>query len=91
MSPRNFARAFRREVGLTPGAYVEALRVEAARQRAAAGSEPIDVVAARAGFGTPETMRRAFARRVGVPPSEYRVRFKQAAADSGRRAGARRG
>ena len=31
MSERNFARAFRRELGLTPAAYVEIARVEAAR------------------------------------------------------------
>jgi transcriptional regulator GlxA family with amidase domain len=78
MSPRNFARAFRRETGLTPAVYVEALRVEAARNRLELGSEPVDLVAARAGFGTPETMRRAFARRVGVAPAEYRSRFKRA-------------
>lgn len=78
MSPRNFARAFRREVGVTPAAYVEAFRVEAARQRLEGGAEPVDLVAVRAGFGTPETMRRAFARRVGVPPAEYRARFRRA-------------
>lgn len=79
MSPRNFARAFRRETGLTPAAYVEALRVETARQRLERGAEPLDIVAHRAGFGTPETMRRAFARRVGVAPAEYRARFTRAA------------
>jgi transcriptional regulator GlxA family with amidase domain len=78
MSPRNFARAFRRETGLTPAAYVEALRVEAARQRLERSSEPVELVAKRAGFGTPETMRRAFARRVGVPPADYRARFTRA-------------
>ncbi len=78
MSPRNFARAFRGEVGLTPAAYVEALRVEWARQQLEQGSEAIELIAARAGFGTPETMRRAFARRVGVSPAEYRARFKRA-------------
>ncbi len=78
MSPRNFARAFRRETELTPGVYVEALRVEAARQRLEHGAEPVDVVAKRASFGTPETLRRAFARRVGVPPAEYRARFTRA-------------
>ena len=31
MSPRNFARAFRGETGMTPAAYVEQLRVERAR------------------------------------------------------------
>jgi transcriptional regulator GlxA family with amidase domain len=78
MSPRNFARAFRRDTGLTPAAYVEALRVEDARRRLEQGTEPIEIVAGRSGFGTPETMRRAFARRVGVAPAEYRARFRRA-------------
>jgi transcriptional regulator GlxA family with amidase domain len=76
MSPRNFARAFRREIGLTPAAYVTELRVEGARQRLERGSVPVETVAAECGFGTPETMRRAFARRLGVAPAEYRSRFR---------------
>ncbi len=75
MSPRNFARFFRRETGMTPAAYVEELRVERARQLLEQSREPIDSISAGCGFGTPETMRRAFARRVGVPPGEYRSRF----------------
>ena len=77
MSPRNFARAFRRETGLTPGAYVEELRVEAARQRLERSSDPVERIAAACGFGTPETMRRAFARRVGAAPAAYRARFRR--------------
>jgi transcriptional regulator GlxA family with amidase domain len=79
MSPRNFARAFRRETGVTPAVYVESLRVEAARQRLERSSEPVELIAERSGFGTPETMRRAFARRVGVAPAQYRARFTRAA------------
>jgi transcriptional regulator GlxA family with amidase domain len=78
MSPRNFARSFRREIGLTPAAYVEALRVERARQCLEQDSDPIERVADRCGFGTPETMRRAFARRVGIAPADYRARFRRA-------------
>ncbi len=78
MSPRNFARAFRREVGQTPAAYVELARVEAARQALADGSAPVEAVARRLGFGTPETMRRAFHRRLGIGPAEYRERFASA-------------
>jgi transcriptional regulator GlxA family with amidase domain len=78
MSPRNFARAFRRETGFTPAVYVERLRVEAARNRLERGPDPVDQVAAACGFGTPETMRRAFARRVGIPPADYRARFRRA-------------
>ena len=77
MSPRNFARFFRREIGMTPAAYVEELRVERARQLLEDGGDPIDLISIRCGFGTPETMRRAFARRVGVPPATYRARFRR--------------
>ena len=80
MSERNFARAFAREVGTTPAAYVEAARVESARMALEAGDTPIDLVADRAGFGTVETMRRAFHRQVGVGPADYRRRFRSGVA-----------
>ena len=78
MSPRNFARFFRREIGMTPAAYVEELRVERARQLLEESADPVDAISARCGFGTPETMRRAFGRRVGVAPAQYRARFRRA-------------
>ena len=78
MSERNFARAFRREVGMTPGAYVEAVRVDRARMLLEASELPVEGVAQECGFGTVETMRRAFARRVHVSPSDYRGRFRAA-------------
>ena len=80
MSERNFARAFRRETGMTPAAYVEAARVESARIALETGDLPVESVARRAGFGTVETMRRAFRRRVGVSPVDYRSRFRRQAA-----------
>jgi transcriptional regulator GlxA family with amidase domain len=75
MSPRTFARAFRREVGTTPGRYVEKVRVEAARRRLVQSDDGVDRVATRCGFGTAETMRRSFLRVLGVPPTDYRRRF----------------
>ena len=77
MSPRNFARAFQKEVGLTPGTYVESLRIERARQQLEMDNEPVETIAVRCGFGTPETMRRVFARRIGASPAEYRARFSR--------------
>ena len=76
MSPRNFARAFRREVGMTPAAYVESVRLERARAELEAGETPVEAVAAMCGFGTVETMRRAFHRRFNVNPAAYRSRFR---------------
>jgi transcriptional regulator GlxA family with amidase domain len=76
MSPRHFARVFRDEVGSTPAAYVETVRVEVARRLFETTVLPAAEVARASGFGTPETMRRAFARRVGISPLEYRDRFR---------------
>ena len=77
MSERNFARAFAREVGMTPGAYVEALRVDHARLRLESTGQQLEAVASGCGFGTVETMRRAFQRRLGVGPGAYRDRFQR--------------
>jgi transcriptional regulator GlxA family with amidase domain len=76
MSPRNFARVFRADVGCTPAVYVERTRVEVARRLLETTSLPVDEIGRAAGFGTPETLRRAFARRVGTTPTEYRDRFR---------------
>jgi len=75
VSPRTLARAFAREAGMTPGAYVEAARVERARARLEAGHGSLAAIARACGFGTAETMRRAFHRRLGVAPADYRHRF----------------
>jgi transcriptional regulator GlxA family with amidase domain len=78
MSPRNFARVFLRETGVTPAHYVERVRVETARRRLEESTDGVDAIAASCGFGTPETMRRAFLRHLRVAPSDYRVRFRTA-------------
>jgi transcriptional regulator GlxA family with amidase domain len=72
MSPRNFARAFAAETGMTPAKAVERLRVEAARHLVERDAEPIDQIAARVGFADPERMRRAFIRGFGQPPQALR-------------------
>jgi transcriptional regulator GlxA family with amidase domain len=83
MSPRNFARAFRREVGVTPAAYVAELRLERARLELESGGLAVEEIARRCGFGTVETMRRAFRRRLSVSPGEYRRRFRARGATDG--------
>jgi transcriptional regulator GlxA family with amidase domain len=75
MSPRNFARAFAAETGVTPARYVESVRLEAARRALEDTAEQIATVAEACGFGTAETMRRCFLRALGVGPAEYRRRF----------------
>jgi len=80
MSPRHFARTFAAETGMTPAKAIERLRLEASRERVESGSEPIEGVAARTGFGDPERMRRAFIRAFGQPPQALRRTAKAGAA-----------
>ena len=75
MSSRNFFRVFVREVGITPGRFVERVRVEAARRLLEETSRGILDVATACGFGSPETIRIAFRRTLGVTPSRYRSGF----------------
>jgi transcriptional regulator GlxA family with amidase domain len=72
MSPRNFARAFTAETGVTPAKAVERLRLEAARLAVEHSPRQIDAIALAAGFGDPERMRRAFLRAFGQPPAALR-------------------
>lgn len=72
MSVRNFARAFKRGMSMTPAAYVEGVRVEAARRKLEMGNASIEQVATEVGFGSVDTMRRAFIRETGLPPSACR-------------------
>jgi transcriptional regulator GlxA family with amidase domain len=72
MSPRNFARRFAEETGMTPARAIERLRVESARERVEATAEAIEGIADTCGFGDPERMRRAFVRAFGQPPQALR-------------------
>jgi transcriptional regulator GlxA family with amidase domain len=76
MSVRNFTRLFQREAGITPADFVEMARVDAARRLLEDTDTPLQRVASRCGFGSPDTMRRAFMRRMGTGPSDYRERFR---------------
>ena len=78
MSVRHFSRVFAAEVGESPGRYVERVRVEAARRELECTGDTLDLIAARCGFGTAETLRRSFQRRLGVAPDSYRRRFRVA-------------
>ncbi|MBA3489487.1 MAG: DJ-1/PfpI family protein, partial [Longispora sp.] len=66
MSPRNFARVFRREIGVTPALYVEQMRIARARTLLETTELPIKQVARRCGFITVETFFRSFARTLSL-------------------------
>jgi transcriptional regulator GlxA family with amidase domain len=75
MSERNFTRAFTRELGMSPGRFVERARYDRARARLESTDETIDEIAERCGYGSAEVLRRTFLRLAGVTPKGYRDRF----------------
>ncbi|HSO96983.1 MAG TPA: GlxA family transcriptional regulator [Acidimicrobiia bacterium] len=79
MSPRTFARLFVRETGLTPAAYVEELRIEAAQRLLETSDLTVAAVAGRVGMKHAEILHRAFRRRVGTTPDRYRQHFSRRA------------
>jgi transcriptional regulator GlxA family with amidase domain len=84
LSPRQFARAFSAEVGMTPGRYVDRVRLESARRRLEDTSDGVEQTARACGYGTAESMRRAFIRVLGTSPAEYKNRYGGNHADSNR-------
>jgi transcriptional regulator GlxA family with amidase domain len=78
MSPRNFARVFGKEMHITPGKFVERLRVEAARRRLEETRHSLKRIAEECGLGSVGSMRSVFQRVVGIPPGQYRQHFRGA-------------
>ena len=75
MSPRNFARIFVRELGVTPARFIESARLDSARVLLAASDAPLKTIAWRCGFGTSDQLRAVFLRRLGVSARQYRQHF----------------
>ena len=79
MSPRNFARVFARELGVTPAKFVEHARADAARRHLENGRLGLEEVASLSGFASGEHMRRTFLRHLKIAPADYRRRFQSPA------------
>lgn len=77
MSPRNFARVFRSEVGMTPARYVESCRVDVARSLLETSELTIAEIARRTGVGDAATLHRLFERRLATTPAAYRRHFRR--------------
>lgn len=78
MSPRNFARVFLRESGITPAKYIEKLRLETARRRLEETRLSLDEISNECGVGSAEALRRLFLRHMKTTPSDYRRSFSTA-------------
>lgn len=76
MSSRNLVRRFKEATGHMPGAYLQMIRVAAARKRLEDGAASIEQVGLSVGYEDVAFFRRIFKRYSGVTPSAYRDRFR---------------
>lgn len=86
---RSFSRRFRKATGLSPIEYVQALRIEEAKQLLERTSLAADLIAAEVGYEDPAHFRRVFRRLVGETPGRYRRRFAPVARPAAGPAGSR--
>lgn len=70
-SPFALLRAFKKQYGMPPHAWLTDARVRAARRMLDAGTAPAQA-AAEVGFTDQPHLNRHFTRIVGVPPGAYR-------------------
>jgi transcriptional regulator GlxA family with amidase domain len=77
-SPRTFARRFRQATGTTPHKWLQSQRILHAQRLLESTDEPVESVAARAGFGSAANLRQHFVAAVGTSPTTYRRTFNRA-------------
>lgn len=76
LGARTFLRRFVKATGLTPSEYHQRLRIARSRELLESTRDPIDRIAAAAGYEDSGGFRRSFKRLVGLSPGEYRRRFQ---------------
>ncbi|MDA8637221.1 helix-turn-helix domain-containing protein [Rhodospirillales bacterium] len=77
LNARTFSRRFRAATGYAPIEYVQALRIEEAKQMLETDELSNDEVGAFVGYEDPASFRRVFKRGVGLSPAAYRKKFQR--------------
>lgn len=82
MGQRNFIRRFKAATGHLPGAYLQKLRVAAAKDMLERGARSVQAVSSAVGYDDVAFFRALFKRHTGMTPGEYRAQFGQVRFDS---------
>jgi transcriptional regulator GlxA family with amidase domain len=75
LGTRTFIRRFKAATGKMPGAYLQALRISAAKGFIEAGTSSIQRICTKVGYQDLAHFRELFKRHTGMTPMEYRGRF----------------
>ncbi len=77
LSPFHFARLFKKVTGMSPHAYLAALRLERAQTLLATTDLSITEIGARVGYASPSHFAKAFRQANGLSPREFRTALIQ--------------
>jgi transcriptional regulator GlxA family with amidase domain len=80
LKPRTFARRFRTATGYQPMDYVQAIRIQEAKQLLEANYAKVEEIGQIVGYEDPTFFRRLFKRQVGMTPAAYRKKFTRISA-----------
>jgi transcriptional regulator GlxA family with amidase domain len=69
---RSFDRRFRAATGYAPLAYIQALRIEEAKQALETSDGTVEAIGRQVGYEDASSFRRLFKRLAGIGPQEYR-------------------
>jgi transcriptional regulator GlxA family with amidase domain len=73
---RTFDRRFKAATGYSPLNYIQALRIEEAKQLLETTDAPIDQIGREVGYEDVASFRRLFKRQAGMSPGDYRKNFQ---------------
>lgn len=75
LPPSTFNRRFRKATGFSPKDYVQAVRIEEAKQRLEMSDVPVDAIGREVGYEDSSSFRRLFKRKTSLTPAKYRKMF----------------
>tara|TARA_R110002167_G_scaffold204404_2_gene408493 strand:+ start:22624 stop:23616 length:993 start_codon:yes stop_codon:yes gene_type:complete len=76
ISDRTLIRRFKAALDQTPLAYLQDLRLEAARALLETGDLSVEVISGEVGYNDTSSLSRLFRQRIGMSPGAYRRRFQ---------------
>lgn len=75
-SRRNIVRRFKQVTGITPIAYLQQTRIEAAKKLLEQTGQQMTEIIYNSGYNDPKAFRKVFKKSVGMTPSQYREKFQ---------------
>ncbi len=77
MTERTLIRRFKNACDITPGQYLQSLRIDHARKLLETSGMPLERLISAVGYEDLSSFTRLFKKTTGLSPSQYRAKFKR--------------